>query len=662
MFYFLNNLIIFVRCKVIPTFFKLYLQGCCRIKNCKSSRSRNLELYMFRFQGIIFALLLSLSLHMQAQTFEQIKYDARYIYGEGRGASLEEADNAALAGILSQISIVVKSDFFLRDRADEKNHDAQYETQYESVIRTYSQAKLPDCKRIILVNGPDEFHCVRFIKRSDVDRSLEARGKKIVEMLKIAERAERELKIGDALRYYYWSQILSSTLRYPEELYYDDLDGNKQHVSAWLPAKINSILSDITVRFEGYNSDNRTMGNLAFRYKNAPVASLDYTYFDGVDWSCPCIAKDGVGYVEFRSGTQISSIQVKIEYIYKEEARMDKEIENVLSTMNGVNYPKAFHCHVPLKSSKKDRAIESVLERTNNPLDFSTGSAVTQTPSLTDPVSLDGKEAESYARIVEEICRAITSREYDGVKKHFAEEGYSIFQDLICYGEARVLDSGNLSFVVFNGEVSCRSIPMKFSFKTNRKSFVEDVVFTFNEEKKITNISFALSSVTVKDIMRHSRWPESAKMVLINFLENYQTAFALKRLDYISSIFSDNALIITGRVVQRADVENQFREKGEYIEYNRQNKEEYLRNLKWSFRSKEYVNLNFANMEVLKTGKGEAVYSIQIKQDYYSSNYGDSGYLFLLVDVKNPKRPMIDVRAWQPKPHPDFGIFGPGNI
>ena len=31
-------------------------------------------------------------------------------------------------------------------------------------------------------------------------------------------------------------------------------------------------------------------------------------------------------------------------------------------------------------------------------------------------------------------------------------------------------------------------------------------------------------------------------------------------------------------------------------------------------------------------GKGESIYSIQIKQDYYSSNYGDSGYLFLLVD------------------------------
>ena len=41
MFYFLNNLIIFVRCKVTPIFFKLYLQGCCRIKNVFDSREQN---------------------------------------------------------------------------------------------------------------------------------------------------------------------------------------------------------------------------------------------------------------------------------------------------------------------------------------------------------------------------------------------------------------------------------------------------------------------------------------------------------------------------------------------------------------------------------------------------------------------------------------------
>ena len=33
----------------------------------------------------------------------------------------------------------------------------------------------------------------------------------------------------------------------------------------------------------------------------------------------------------------------------------------------------------------------------------------------------------------------------------------------------------------------------------------------------------------------------------MNFLENYKTAYGLKRLDYISSLFDDNAVIIVGK-------------------------------------------------------------------------------------------------------------------
>ena len=58
-------------------------------------------------------------------------------------------------------------------------------------------------------------------------------------------------------------------------------------------------------------------------------------------------------------------------------------------------------------------------------------------------------------------------------------------------------------------------------------------------------------------------------------------------------------------------------------------------------------------------GKSEDVYAIQIKQDYFSANYGDTGYLFLLVDVNDPDKPIIHVRAWQEQPDPSWGIIGP---
>ena len=69
------------------------------------------------------------------------------------------------------------------------------------------------------------------------------------------------------------------------------------------------------------------------------------------------------------------------------------------------------------------------------------------------------------------------------------------------------------------------------------------------------------------------------------------------------------------------------------------------------------MNIRFANNDVVKAGKGGEIYGIQIKQDYYSTNYGDSGYLFLLVDINKPLEPTIKVRTWQPEPDPIDGLF-----
>lgn len=48
--------------------------------------------------------------------------------------------------------------------------------------------------------------------------------------------------------------------------------------------------------------------------------------------------------------------------------------------------------------------------------------------------------------------------------------------------------------------------------------------------------------------------------------------------------------------------------------------------------------------------------------DYYSSTYGDKGYLFLMVDINDPENPIIKVRTWQPERDPNFGLYGPGDF
>lgn len=63
-----------------------------------------------------------------------------------------------------------------------------------------------------------------------------------------------------------------------------------------------------------------------------------------------------------------------------------------------------------------------------------------------------------------------------------------------------------------------------------------------------------MTDIAEKDIIKKSEWPSDSRMTLINFLEDYQTAYALKRLDYLTKIYSDDVLIIVGHVVKRTKI------------------------------------------------------------------------------------------------------------
>lgn len=276
---------------------------------------------------------------------------------------------------------------------------------------------------------------------------------------------------------------------------------------------------------------------------------------------------------------------------------------------------------------------------------------------------MSDNETTSYEKVMAEVVKAIKNKDYSSVERYFTDDGKDMFKKLLAYGNARIVEEPKLAYFRKNNEVICRSLPMSFSFNNNKRKFVENVNFTFDNKGKINCVAFGLGEKATADIMNRENYSENARMVLIQFLENYKTAFALKRLDYLQSIFDYNALIITGTVVKRTDYKNaedqtRFLD-NKIVKYNRFSKNEYMKHLKRCFESNEFVNIRFSNNDVAKAGAsyGE-VYGIQIKQDYYSTNYGDSGYLFLYVDLNDPNTPIIKVRTWQPERDPNFGIYG----
>lgn len=614
-------------------------------------------------------LMLLLPLTSLAQTAEeraeQMKANAEYICGEGWGDTYNSADQAALADLISKISLNISNSFEIKEEEFNTNSSFDSKTAITSVMNSYAQATLTNTFNLVISNTP-QTHVLRYIRKSEVNKIFDERKEKVFDYVRSAMRAEEKAKIDDALRNYYWAFAMVRSLQYPNSVKMT-IDGVQRLLVTWIPQQIEEIMSNLSTKIASKDGNEI---NLFIKYKGEPVTSLDYTYFDGQTWSNLYSAKDGMGIVELRPGVDVNSLQLKYEYEYADQCQIDKELESVMQLFKGTSFKNA---SVYINNLDKKSAVSSEAKK-----EFEK-SVKTESAANLETLSKVENEKE-LAGIMTRVINAIKAKDYDSVSDCFSENGLEMYKKLLNYGQARLLGDPQFSFYTMGKRVVCRSIPMAFSFKNNRRKFVEDVTFTFDENKKIECVAFGLGSQAKTDIFNKGvgAWSDYAKMVIATFLENYKTAFALKRLDYLESVFDDNATIITGHIIKKApkvaiEGESFINSNNKLIKYTRQTKSEYMRKLKMCFQSNQFINIRFADNDVVKMGAGGETYGIQIKQDYYSTNYGDHGYLFLMVDFNDPDNPSIKVRTWQPDRNPninsnlprsnrDWGIIGPGNF
>lgn len=612
---------------------------------------------------MVAALLLSpISIYGQTKSdAKRIMSSFDYVYGEGWGETEEIADKQALANLISKITTTISNQFTVDESEMSDGNNVSSETKVNSIVNTYSQATLNNVGSIVLEQAP-KAHVMRYIKTAELQKAFEQRKDKVFDYLRSAARSEANGRIDNALRYYYWSMIMLKSLQYPNEIKFEDEEGSHL-LTTWIPLKINEIFDNIDAQIARRYGD---VVDIYMTYKGNPVGSLDFTYFDGVQWSQLNNARNGVASIELRKNSSIRNLQLKYEYQYADETRIDGETHQVMSLFKEMTFPKA--SRIIGGNAKKESA------------DFKTDFSkqvdnLVKSESMLDISQVEN--AKDYAKIMEKVINGIKSREYDEIKTYFTNDGWDMFDKLLHYGNARLIGDANFAFYAMDDNVVCRSIPMSFSFKNNQKKFIEAVTFTFDNNLKIDAVAFALDSKAIADIFHNklSKWSDKMKLIVASFLENYKTAFALKRLDYIENLFSDEAVIIVGHILKKKPYsgENNKYIENEEVKYNRLTKEEYINNLRKSFKSNEYINIRFTDNEVTKSQVGGELYGIQIHQDYCSSSYGDTGYLFLLVDINNPKQPTIFVRTWQPnrdprlhadygKDDPEYGIYGLGDF
>ena len=552
---------------------------------------------------------------------EKIKNTKGYIWVEASGKTISEADNQAkgmidramLDNIYSKIP--VKAEAGDINLIVERNKSFCRETRNYVARRVYKKRK--------------EYTVFRYIPLSELGKQLKYKSEKVASLYVSAKEAEQRLNMQDALKYYFWTYAMIAN--HPGGDILRQVESETEGIISMdaIEAKmetlfddVNCIITDSSLYRDGYRY------KVLFRLGDDVLRSIGFRYWNGVSWSDLNTTNNGQSLLDIYPGYTSKDIKINYEYRYNESARYDTYLFDIINSFSD-NSIRTRSITVP-EIAHADIAIQPELN------------------------------AGKYQGIVRQFLASVEKGSPDGTEGLFSDEGLDIFKNLILYGNASTFLFDTAFSVYQSGDNTyIRGLAVKFDFPDSKTDFTENITLEITQEGLINNISFSLEDKAVEDILSKDRWPAQSKWELIRFLENYKTAYALKRIDYIDKIFSNRALIIVGKRVSESvsSDDDLYTLKDERFQMTKLSKEQYMYRLRRVFDRNEFINIKFEDNLVRKRDNTSNVYGINIKQNYYSSSYADVGYLFLMVDLKDNSKPVIYVRSWQPEKFSDGQVI-----
>lgn len=216
-------------------------------------------------------------------------------------------------------------------------------------------------------------------------------------------------------------------------------------------------------------------------------------------------------------------------------------------------------------------------------------------------------------------------------------------------------------WVFKNGTMMVSHIPlvMKPEGETFGLNTYQEAVVEFDRNGRITDFRFAISP-QIGESMEHCGVEEVEKISIIRrSLEKFRTAYCQKDINTIDAMFSEDAVIITGKVVGTQPSKD-IHVKSYKVEYTKQTKEQYIRNLKKAFLRNKWIDVKFSDIGengeiggcagITRSKVDPTKFGVRLRQTWKSQNYSDEGYLFLLWEFPDDGRdPIIHVRTWQPE-------------
>ena len=186
----------------------------------------------------------------------------------------------------------------------------------------------------------------------------------------------------------------------------------------------------------------------------------------------------------------------------------------------------------------------------------------------------------------------------------------------------------------------------------------QEAVVSFDKQGNLVSFYLSISMNLYMNVVRESKEVTDLRrrQLILDYVEQFRTAYNQKDLDFLEAVFSDDALIITGKVIKSTTGDGiRLPDK---IEYKKQSKREYLSRLAVVFQNNKQIRVTFDEIEVMRHPGHKDFYGVTLHQGYSSDRYHDDGYLFLLWDFRNEDYPQIHVRTWQPD---SYNPDGKGN-
>ena len=594
-------------------------------------------------RALTLTILAIFTMYSHAQSIDEIKKNSNYIWGEGNGTTMSDAEGEALRQMSVQISVSVYNSSY-----DEESNDNSVQ---KAVLQSVSSAKFTNVQMRVLEEEPNaKVFC--FMSRSEVKKMFEKRANHIVNMVDAGKTAEGRMMIDEALRNYYWALVLAKTTPEPVEIEFNDKKGE---ATSLLPIKIKSVLAMINASVDEIQDGKNLI--LGFTYNGKPVSSLNFKYNDGQSIVGPIVARDGIGEASMASIPADGKLHITYELRFRNE--VDPTDSDIAGAFNAGILPNInSSVAIAIKNNSKKKAAAPVLA----------SAEILAAQPTNDKRSIAMQNADNtddLQKAVLAVEAAISSNNPKSAFNYFTPEGYTLFANLMAKnGKVTLVGKAQShNFIIADGYIIGRATNIKRQFR-NGKAFMEKLVYRFNpESRKIESVAFALTQRAENDIMNAAAsWPEVSRWAILNFMEDYQTAFALKRTDYINSIFSDDALIITGTILKKLNNAERAFDRSKSLDlggpkdiaYSQLSKTEYIDRLRKIFSTREYVHLQFEDnvtrmidLPAINGINKGAAFGIEIKQRYESTGYSDDGYLTMVFDTRG-KLPIIHVRLWQP--------------